>query len=312
MMSLNPQPEPNAQIYEKSPKTQLSLSRTIQVQNENFEIASDWHLPMDRSVLDKMIATLKMYKHCDVFVCMGDIFDAGNCEDTSKFVSEFLTKLAEIYPAVLYSPGNHCIRSRDNPWLSFELPQNVHMPIAEQPLIIQTENNKILVGNCFYDLEFIDCTTVGFSEEMISDFYVKTNDGKSLLRGDVSLFKKMAVNLAKALTPDITMMVTHTLPHPALVNFRVPAMTDYHRELALNLGIPFICDLSKDSADAAIKHMSPEELRTFWNLKSIVMGSNILNRPEANPRDGLVALYGHNHRGSEMNVNLFGVTGLYF
>ena len=82
------------------------------------------------------------------------MFDVRNGEDTSFYVSKLLNVLSKLYEVVLYVPGNHCLRSPANPWNSFTFADNVVMPIADEPKIINTPNNLILLGNVFYDLQF--------------------------------------------------------------------------------------------------------------------------------------------------------------
>ncbi len=100
------------------------------------------------------------------------------------------------------------------------------------------------------------------------------------------------------------MLITHTLPHPAGVTFRVPMITPEHQQLEQASGARFISEPKDDEAKAVQRGISPDEFRKYWNLKSFIMGSNVLNNPAASPRDGLVCIYGHNHRTTTLDVQL--------
>jgi hypothetical protein len=286
-----------------SPKTALALSRTLEVNGESFDFASDYHLPINQAVVDKVIETLVQRKQSDIFVCVGDVFDADKGEDRSEAISDFLTKLSKAYSLVLYTPGNHCLRSRDNPWESFQVPDNVLFPKGDMPLIVNTEKNKIVLANLFYDLRFIEPSSIGFAEADILKFYrEKTTDGKHLLGGDITLFKSMADNVAKCITPDVTMLVSHTVPHPVAVTFRVPVKTEELRRIEAETGARVDCMPEDDAREAAAKNKTAEGFREYWNKKSFVMGSNVISHQAARPRDGLICLYGHNHRSRDFDV----------
>jgi hypothetical protein len=288
-----------------SPKTALPLSRSIQINSESFDFASDYHLPCNEVVVGNVIDALAARKQSDTFICVGDLFDAGNGEDRSAAISSFLTKLSEIYPVVLYTPGNHCLRSRAEPWASFNVPDNVIIPMDDSPLIVNTEQNKILLANLFYDLRFIELESLGISRGDLIEFYRnETTDGKRLLGGEIELFRSMAENAANSLREDVTMLVTHTLPHPVGVTFRVPVITEQHREIQLRTGARFMCDLEQDHRDASNANTTADALRRYWNFKSLIMGSDVVSHPAANPKDGLICLYGHNHRTHDFDVQV--------
>jgi hypothetical protein len=122
-----------------SPGTNLTLYKNIEVAGESFDIASDWHLPSDERLIDTFVRSLERLRSADIFICAGDVFDARNGEDRSLPVSLLMNRLAEKYEAVLYVPGNHCLRSRANPWESFSFVDNVYMPLAEDPALFQSE-----------------------------------------------------------------------------------------------------------------------------------------------------------------------------
>jgi hypothetical protein len=288
-----------------SPKTELPLSRSLLLNCESFDFASDYHLPCNEQVVEAVIAALAARKQSDTFICVGDLFDAGDGEDRSAAISSFLTRLSRIYELVLYTPGNHCLRSREEPWASFHLPEHVIIPQGDTPKIVNTEKNKILLANVFYDLRFIDSESLGISRDELMEFYrIDTTDGKHLLGGSIDLFTSMADNAANTLTQDVTMLVTHTLPHPVGATFRVAAITEQHREIQARTGARFICDPEKDNKDAHTLNTTADAFRRYWNFKSLIMGSDIVNHPAANPRDGLICLYGHNHRSDDFEVQV--------
>lgn len=176
------------------------------------------------------------------------------------------------------------------------------MPIGITPIVHNTAKNQVLLGNFFYDFKFLDPAIVGFSENELYEFYASTSDGRYLLAGDVSLFDEMADSYARMLTPEVTLMVSHALPHRAPTYIKIADDNDLARAQAVSHGVS-LCDDSHRLREAA-RHWrcTEEEARLFWNKKSCVMGSMILDHPAANPRDNLVAVYGHNHRGCEMEI----------
>lgn len=288
-----------------SPVTNLPLSRVVQVQGESFQFGSDWHLPRDPHVLGRVAREILSAKGADTFLCLGDVFDADDGADTSSWTNQFLNLLSDHFERVLYVPGNHCLRGRTDPWGSFSLPDNVVMPKGSEPLVVSTANNKILLGNAFFDLNFIDPLAIGITEIELRKFYQEElTDSRSLLGGGdhFQLFKEMSAAIAGQLTPDISILLTHVLPHPAGVTFRVPEITDRHRQLSTSLGVPFECDPDGDQRNARKYSSTPEEFRRYWNCKSFFMGSNLLLGAQC--RSDLVAIYGHNHRGSQMSVAL--------
>jgi hypothetical protein len=132
----------------------VALSTSVRVKGKGFDIASDWHLPIIEDVIPSVLRLIHKRARGYTFICAGDVFDVRNGEDTSFYVSKLLNVLSKLYEVVLYVPGNHCLRSRANPWNSFTFADNVVMPIADEPKIINTPNNLILLGNVFYDLQF--------------------------------------------------------------------------------------------------------------------------------------------------------------
>jgi hypothetical protein len=294
----------------RSPRTNLPLSGTFDIQREKFDVGSDWHLPVNPVVVREVISELARRRNSEIFVCTGDIFDAKDGEDRSAPISEFLSMLARFYSTVLYTPGNHCLRSRKNPWDSFNLPSNVFMPKGAEPCIFTTRHNRIVLANLFYDLELINPEVIGLSQGDILAFYTSgTTDGKAFLDGDVRLFKSMTHTAAKALTPDTTVLITHATPHPATVIFLVDSISKRHLEIAAQTGAQFKCYAEVQESLGFDPDSAPEENMKRWNTKSFLMGSRLLNHREARAGEGLVCVYGHDHRTSEFTTRLLnGVT----
>lgn len=286
----------------RAPYTDLPICKTLLIRGETFDIASDWHLPTSEVVIPPVLRGIEKTGQAGMFICAGDVFDARNGEDTSFYVSKLLNGLAKLYDLVLYVPGNHCLRSRANPWSSFTLADNVIMPVGDEPKIINTPENRILLGNVFYDLQFLDSSFLGISESDLRAFYASTTDGRYLLNGNLDDFRNMTASVASLLTSDITLLVSHALPHYAPLRFRTEIWTDAIKEQVKKLGILDCSDDEKLQGAAEHWGCSVSQALALWNTKCFLMGSNILNHPEASPRDGLTAIYGHNHRASEMHI----------
>ena len=290
--------------FEFSPLTNIPLSQSISINGERIDFGSDWHLPRDPVVIKRATDTIINRKTSELFICLGDVIDASDGSNTTQLTEIFLRSLAHSFKNVLYVPGNHCLRSRINPWESFDLPSNVVMPYGENPLVFSTLQNTFLLGSAFYDLEFIDPTTVGLSTSQLKEFYYSLPDGKFLLGGGdhFDSFKRMALNISNALTPDVTVLLTHTLPHPSEVSFKIEKSDPGHDHPATKIGAQIICTPEEDEREALQYNQTPDQARAWWNKKSFFMGSNILNRKPDNCRDGLVVMYGHNHRPAETPI----------
>jgi hypothetical protein len=284
--------------FDFSPLTKIPLSSSISIHGERVDFGSDWHLPRDPVVIKRATDTIINRKTSDLFICLGDVIDASDGSDTTRWTEIFLRSLAHSFGNVLYIPGNHCLRSRANPWESFDLPSNVVMPYGENSVFFSTPHNTFLLGNAFYDLEFIDPTTVDITTNQLKEFYFSLPDGRFLLGGGdhFDSFKRMAINISSSLSPDVTVLLTHTLPHPSEVSFKVKEYLPGYKHPAEKIGAQIICTPEEDEREALQYNQLPDEARAWWNKKSFFMGSNILNRKPENCRDGLIVMYGHNHR----------------
>jgi hypothetical protein len=283
----------------------MKLITQFTIHGHAVDVGSDWHYKLtEPDVVGRMVEHVKRAKQSSVFYCLGDLFDTPDGQDSTEAINRAVSGFAELYDQVIFTPGNHDLRGRENPWQSFRFPKNVlwpHDPV--EPVVATVGPSKVLVANLFYDLRFIDAGVIGSTDESIRKFYAKSNDGRHFLGGDTSRFLTMTENAARALTPDIDVLVTHSLPHPSLVTFRIGEVTAETTRLQDELGIPFICDPADDERQAeeyrrrgAKGEVTTAGVRVFWNHKSIVMGSNLIGHPKANFRDGLTAVYGHHHR----------------
>ncbi len=278
-----------------------TLVRQFNLDGKQVDIGSDYHLEGE-GVIGRAVARIKREQRSEVLFCIGDLCNAEHGEDTSPRINEFLTGVASLYDRVIFTPGNHDLRGRENPWGSFKVPGNVIYPNGEEPKVVDLGGRKVLVADLFYDMKFIDPSKLGFSADDVAKQYAESNDGRHLLHGDTSTFQGMTERAAKLLQPDVDILATHTLPHPSLVTFRVPEMTEEIKRLAAESGLPFICNPEED-AEQAKRYSKPgkppvtaQGYRDWWNNKSIFMGSNVLEHPKSNPKDGLWAVHGHHHR----------------
>jgi hypothetical protein len=281
-----------------------TLIKTFVINGQSVDVGSDWHYPLsDASTPAKIVAHVKRVQGSRVLFCLGDLFDTPDGQDSTAPINETVSAFAKLYDQVVFTPGNHDLRGRNEPWDSFRFPDNVVWPRTVDPVAVTIGSNRLLVANLFYDLGFIDPAVIGSSAQTIRKFYAKSNDGRHFLGGDTARFSAMTVETARALTPEVDILVTHALPHPSLVTFRIPEVTAETTRLQSELGIPFICDPADDQKMAeeykrrgAKGEVTPADVRAFWNNKSIVMGSNVLGHPRAGFRDGLTMMHGHHHR----------------
>ena len=271
-----------------------SLISPLEIAGKQADVGSDWHIKPE--ALPRAIDHLRENRKSELLFCMGDLFDAQEGQDTSAAINELLQAIAPGYEAVIFTPGNHDLRGRDNPWGSFSLPKNVHYPRNEAK-VVTLGDRSILVADLFYDMQFVDPAQIGLSWEEVIRQYAESNDGKHFLKGATEPFKEMTENAAVLLQPNIDILATHSLPHPSLVTFRVPELTEEVQRLARESGLQFICAPEEDITKARRWNSTTAEgFRKWWNIKSIFMGSNVLEHPSANVKDGLWAVHGHHHR----------------
>lgn len=272
-----------------------SLIKKFEIDGKVVDIGSDWHLEGE-DIVNRALARIASKRQSEVLFCMGDLFDAQNGEDTSESINRLLTGLAETYDNIIYTPGNHDLRGRIKPWESFTLPPNVHYPKGEEPLIFTLGDKKVLIADLFYDMNFIDPAIVGLGWEKVISQYRSSNDGKYFLEGKTEPFAQMTERAAQLLQADIDILATHSLPHPSLVTFRVQKITDDIVKMAEDSGLQFISNPAEDKEGATRWDFTPEDFRTWWNTKSIFMGSDLVGHPNANPKNGLWVVHGHHHR----------------
>jgi hypothetical protein len=264
------------------------------------QIGSDFHFSLDQGI-DSIIQQLKKEKKSEVLFFLWDVFETRNGEDSSSEINNLISEISEMFQHIIFTPGNHDLRWRVDPWESFSLPKNVYYPESTfDTKVCQIEWNKILVANLFYDMEFINSDLIGGNQDEIREFYKKTNDGKHFLYGDISLFKSMTEVCKKALDSQIDIVATHSLPHPSLTIFRARP-NDWSID---SPGIMTVTDMEDHKKHVFNKDFDIDRFIKYWNLKSFFMGSNILEGKENDIKDGLVCLYGHNHRGWKSSLDI--------
>lgn len=282
----------------------MKLTNKFQINGEDIDVGSDWHFALtEPNVVERIVKHVKDAQQSRVFFCLGDLFDTPEGQDSTEALNATVTAFAALYDTVVFTPGNHDLRGRASPWDTLRFPENVVWPRGVEPVTTKIGKNNVVVANLFYDLRFIDPAVIDASDAIIRKFYARSNDGRHFLGGDTEAFARMTDATARALGPDVDVLVTHALPHPSLVTFRVPAVTAETARLQRELGIPFICDPADDEKMAeeyrrrgARGPVTTTDVRAFWNNKSIVMGSNVLGHPQARFRDGLTCAHGHHHR----------------
>jgi hypothetical protein len=286
------------------PQIDVELIKTVQLNGESFDLGSDWHLPVDQDCTAVLRQNLRANKGSEILICLGDTFNTPEGQDSSESINSFLEMASLEYSLVAFVPGNHDLRGRESPYDTIITPDGSYKPSEFDPLVLNTEKNRILLGNIFYDRKFIDPALVDIDEDDLTEFYATLNDGQHLFGGELSHFPNMTEQVARALTSDVDILLTHALPHPSLVTFRVAQMTDEIERLGREQGLVFIHDPVEDAQQAERWDTTPDAFRKWWNMKSFYMGSDVLNHPESQAKDGLVCLYGHNHRSAEKTVRL--------
>jgi len=292
---------------------------TVSPNGIQFDVGSDWHLPPDNTDLLKGFAKrVASEQGSSILVLAGDVIETSDGLNSASLICSLLADLSKVYRGVIFAPGNHDLRGRENPWGDFaDLPSNVachSKPIGStlfslKALDMGMPDACVMLTNIFYDMMFMDPTLLGLTNEILMKQYAESNDGLHFLKGDTKLFVEMAARARGCLSvasDQVDILVTHALPHPCQVTFRVAEMTDDVRALSEKLGIPFVCDTAYDEKSAKRWDTTPEGFRAWWNNKSFFMGSDILSTTDF--KNGLVAVYGHNHRSNNKPTTINGKT----
>jgi hypothetical protein len=283
----------------------------------NIQQGSDHHAPLNQVDALASQLILQIRDDADAVVLNGDLFDTSDGQSAQLAVGDVLRSVATATDKlIIFVPGNHCLRGAgQNAWNNFgALPANVIAPLNNptSPITIPYKNGSILVGNIFYDFNLFDPTILGLNRDRIHAFYKTLPDGHHLLGGATDSFKSMAINLATAITPNVKILITHCVPHPSLVSFKAAARTTEVIALEQKLNTTFICDSVADEEIGKMWNKTGEQHRLWWNHKIYYMGSNVLSRTEANPRDGLVVFSGHNHRAENRVIRQVGDKSVIF
>lgn len=291
-------------------------TKNFSVGDVSFDLGSDWHLPAGNiETVDLCLADLKSNQQSDWLVLAGDLFDTEDGEDVSSEIVQLFSKIRN-YKSVWYLPGNHDLRGRKDPWFSLRGLDDLGViyPKLYGPEIIQHQGLQVMIGNLFYDFQFIDSRILNIIPEEVMKFYrEETPDGEHFLGGSTELFPIFSKIFRDHLSDQVDLVMTHAVPHPSLVTFKVAEMTHEHQEMSTKLGVPFFCDPAGDERDACRYKQTPERSRRYWNFKSLIMGSNIFQYPNfdtKNPpkfssfRGGLTSVFGHNHRSTDQILQI--------
>lgn len=275
----------------------VNLIQNFNLNGLNFDLGSDWHWDLDsKEILGKVIDHIVRNQRSRVLILAGDVFETASGRDSSEAINELIGGVANHYPKVIFTPGNHDLRGREKPWDSFQFPDNVICPYEASPLIHTIDQTRILVANLFYEIKFTDPSIFGLNTEQIIEQYRQSNDGKYFINGDIGLFEEMKKAAVKSLDETIDITVSHALPHPSLVVFRVDEMTEEMKKLSREEGLVFICKPAEDEEMAKKMKLTPKEFRRDWNSHSSYMGSNIVKASKDKIKDGHIFVHGHNHR----------------
>lgn len=278
---------------------------TATVNGFSFDVGSDWHLPPDRKeLLDSFSLRIEKEQGSDILFCVGDVIETSDGLNSATYINKLLDGLSELYKVIIFTPGNHDLRGRNNPWSDFNnLPKNVHTTSNGYSVLNLFDlhqdlpNLRILVADLFYDMKFLNPSILNICDGELIAQYRESNDGRHFLNGDIANFSHMAHHVRSRLDSSIDILVTHSLPHPSLVTFRVAQITEEIEKKQNILGIPFICDPDHDIKEASRWNTTPDKYRQWWNIKSFFMGSDVLSTTDF--KDGLVCIYGHNHRSNQ-------------
>lgn len=238
--------------------------------------------------------------------------------DNHEATSHLLEKVSAYYKDVYFLAGNHDLRRfplSENPWADIDNPENVVMPVLDQPVVVLRNDIRILLGNIFYDFAYIEPSLIGLNREDLWEYYLSDRviDGKCLINGgnSIELFRRMTRKMIGNINNEVDVVATHCLPHPSLATMILSSteLTPEMERLREEEQVPFIYDNALIDAKTAEyskklkKQITPAQFTDWWNKKTIIMGSNIL---AGDFKPGLISIYGHNHRGGRSHATIRG------
>lgn len=275
----------------------MGIVKSFFIKDVGFDIGSDMHCDFkEPKATVKLADCIIKDKVHDTLVLAGDIFNTPNGENSSPIIQDLLNRLSLKYKQIIFCPGNHDLRGRNCPWDDFQdLPTNIITPYEDKPIIQTIHGVQFLIANIFFDMDFIDPWVIWLTLWEITKYYALSGD-RFFLSWDVSKFGKFTTSVARKLTPEIDVLVTHALPHPSLATIRVESITSEIEKMQNTTGLKFICREEFDREEAKKLGINPELYRQQRNIKSCLMGSNVLGHTSAHPREWLSIIYGHHHK----------------
>ena len=268
------------------------LSEIKEIAWLQMQIGSDFHYPLDTQVSVVVWDILREYQKWVILCLNGDIFDTPEGQDSSQKVSQVISLIAKEVEKLIFVPGNHDLRWRNNPLESFNISWNVVFPSSfESPLIANIYGVKIIVANLLYDFAFVKALSqipLYSFEEILKTYRTTLPDGTHLFWSDISTFEQIRDNLRKSIAKnrDAQILITHVLPHPSLLRFLWddPRFWSEWSEVVSSIS----------EIDRLRKQYPRDEFIKWWNHKSLAwMGANVFDSFSL-PN----AIYWHNHKGS--------------
>ncbi len=269
----------------------------------SFDYGSDYHFDLKNYTPKKVSEIIKKYKKNNILIFTGDLYDNFKGKDLSQEVEEVLNRLVGLgwYEYVLYTPGNHDIRSIEKPFCRSKL-LNERVIIPENYVKkITLSGVNILLWNVMYE-PIIPPEEIDIKADELNDFYKKISDWKFIKDLNLCEFSQMAEIVRSNLNKDIDIIITHPPIHPYASIFMSEEKTHNTERLIKKYGVKFLYgEEAKEKWEKTMKKWGPEYYMSFkdfidkfWNLKSILIGSNLLNWVDF--QDGLLSIFGHIHR----------------
>jgi hypothetical protein len=200
-------------IYEYSNWRQTL--RKASVQNLNFEVTSDNHCNNTKKDIDILIEKIISSKKTNILFILWDIINNNNWEDVTQNINYILNKLANFYETIIYTPGNHELRGKKNPFSWYKLQSNILMPIETENVKIEIKWVKILAMNLLYDKDFFQHEIkqiLWLNNKLIEEFYMKIPDW-NLLNIDFEKMNRYKENAINSID-NTDIILTHWMTYP--------------------------------------------------------------------------------------------------